>query len=384
MPSDLTADVVVVGAGVVGASCAFHLARAGRRVVVVEQFEGPAEGSTGRSFASVRSQWADDLNIELCWRSVQAFRSFEEVYGTDIGYRPTGYLLLVTPDAWEDQLRAVDLQRIHGVPVEVLDLHQANDLTPFTHKGLAGATWGTLDGVVDPHLLTSSYLAMARAHGAEVLYRHPVRAIDYTDGVGTWRVDAAERVVTAEHVVNAAGGWSGEVASLAGLEVPVTHIRRNIYASAPGALPSPVPMTIDTETGVFVRSEGPRLLFGAIRPDEVYGYNVSVDWDWMEGTLELGVPRFPWLGEIPLDRAGCWAGTYEISPDHRGIVGPSPGHPTWVNACGFSGHGVMQSPEVGRLVTEHVMEGGIFSLDASALSIERFANADLHHTQLVF
>src|SRR5438552_12531162 len=155
MPRELTADVVVIGAGAIGASCAYHLARAGRRVVVLEQFDGPAEGSTGRSFASVRAQWADDFNIELCWRSIQAFRSFADVHGTDIGYRPTGYLLLVPREHWDSQLRAVDLQRAHGVPVEVLDLDRANTLTSFAHDGLAGATWGTCDGVVDPHLLTA-------------------------------------------------------------------------------------------------------------------------------------------------------------------------------------------------------------------------------------
>src|SRR6266702_8325270 len=109
MGEDLTTDVIVVGAGAVGASCAAHLARAGSNVVVVEAFDGPAEGSTGRSFASIRAQWADALNIELSWRSIQAYRSFGEEHGIDVGYRPTGYLFLVPDTAWEGQLAAVDL-----------------------------------------------------------------------------------------------------------------------------------------------------------------------------------------------------------------------------------------------------------------------------------
>jgi sarcosine oxidase subunit beta len=384
VPSTLNADVAVIGAGVIGASCAYQLTRAGRRVVVVEQCDGPAEGSTGRSFASVRSQWADDLNIELCWRSIETLRTFADEHGVDVGYRPTGYLLLVPRDAWADQLEAVKLQREHGVPVEVYDVDSAQHITPFATDGLAGATWGPLDGVVDPHLLTSTYLAMARTAGAEVLYRHRVHAIDRNDATATWQLSAGGHVISAEYVVNAAGGWSGDVARLVGLDVPVVHVRRNIYSSAPVALAAPLPMTIDIGTGVFIRSEGPRLLFGAIRPDEIAGYNVSVDWPWQEGVLELGVPRFPWLGEIPLDRSGCWAGTYEVSPDHRGIVGADPSEPTWINACGFSGHGVMQSPEVGRLVAEQVVAGGIYSVDARALRVDRFAKGALHTTQLVF
>ena len=148
MVEDLSVDTVVIGAGVVGASCAYHLARAGLRVHVVEAFGGPAEGSTGRSFASIRAQWADPLNIEMSWRSIRAYRSFPADHGIDVGYRPTGYLLLVPDSAWEAQLAAVELQREHEVPVDVLDLaaaeadhpvhagrHRGRDLGPGRRRG---------------------------------------------------------------------------------------------------------------------------------------------------------------------------------------------------------------------------------------------------------
>jgi sarcosine oxidase, subunit beta len=367
-------DVIVVGAGVIGASSAYHLARAGLRTLVVEAFGGPAEGSTGRSFASIRSQWADPLNIELSWRSIHAFRSFPADHGIDVGYRPTGYLLLVPDGQWEAQLAAVDLQRAHGVRVEVLDVAAAARITPFTPDGIAGATWGPTDGVVDPHLATGAYLSLARAAGAQVLFRHPVSAIvpGARDG---WSVTAGGQTHHARYVVNAAGGWSGAVAALAGLTVPVVHSRRNIYATAPGARPDPVPMTIDLGCGFYVRSEGPRLLFGAARPDQPDGYNVSVDWPWMESVLALGSARFGWLADLPLDRSACWAGTYENSPDRHGILGADPAAPTLINACGFSGHGLMQAPEIGRLVAEQVQTGAITSIDVTALRPDRFATA---------
>ncbi len=369
-------DVIVIGAGVIGASCAYHLALAGRSVMVAEAFGGPAEGSTGRSFASIRSQWADPLNIEMSWRSVRVFRSFPASHGIDVGYRPTGYLLLVPDAQWQAQLEAVGLQRAHGIPVDVLDTQQAARITPFAPDGIAGATWGPADGVVDPHLVTRAYLDLARAAGAQVRYRCRIRRIEPAADTG-WEVTAGTGPAwRAEYVVNAAGGWAGEVAALAGLTVPVVHSRRNIYATAPGALPEPLPMTIDLGTGVFVRSEGQRLLFGAARPDQPDGYDLGVDWPWMESALELGAARFPWLADLPLDRSGCWAGTYENTPDRHGILGPDPAAPTWINACGFSGHGLMQAPEIGRLVAEQIGTGAISSIDTSALRLDRFTAAN--------
>lgn len=384
MPQPHPADVVVIGAGAIGASAAHHLAAAGQRVVVLEALDGPAAGSTGRSFASIRGQWADELNIEMSWRSIQAFREFPERHGVDVGYRPTGYLLLVSDELWDAQLRAVDLQRAYGVPVEVLSFEAAQAITPFSGEGLGGTTWGPADGVVDPHLATSAYLDLARKDGASVRFRQRVESIDL-HGDGSWTVNAGTTAVRCQHVVNAAGGWSGEIAALAGLDVPVVHSRRNVYASAVGAVADPLPMTVDFTSGFYLRSEGPRLLFGGARPDEVDGYRTDVDWPWMEQLLALGTRRFPWLADVPLDRAGCWAGTYENTPDRHGILGTAPDARTWVNACGFSGHGMMQAPEIGRLVAEQVTTGAIASIDVAALRVERFAaSADNRSVELVF
>ena len=368
-----SADALVIGAGAVGASCAFHLARAGLRTVVIDQFGGPAEGSTGRCFASVRAQWADDLNIELSWRSIQAFRSFPEEHGVDVGYTASGYLFAVPHEAWPAHLAAVERQRAHGVPVDVLDPAAATAITPFEPDGIAGATWGPADGVVDPHGLTMAYLELARAHGADVRFRHAVTSLDRT--AAGWVVRAGPEEFAAGLVINAAGGWAGQVAALAGLDVPVSHSRRNIYAGAPGAHRQRLPMTIDMSSGVYLRSEGDRLLFGGPASPRSAGYSTQVDWPWMEEVLRRGVPRFPWLAELPLDRAASWAGTYEMSPDSQGILGPHPDVPAWFIACGFSGHGFMQSPEIGRLVAEEVVTGQITSVDATPLRMQRFAQA---------
>ena len=384
MAQEHTSDVVVIGAGAIGASTAHHLAAAGHRVTVLEALDGPAAGSTGRSFASIRGQWADGLNIEMSWRSIQTFRDFPDRHGIDVGYRPSGYLLLVSQELWDAQLRAVELQRAHGVPVDVLDLDAAQAITPFRTEGLGGTTWGPADGVVDPHLATSAYLELARNDGATVRFRHAVDAIDAHDD-GSWTVHTGDLSVRAQHVVNAAGGWAGEVATIAGLDVPVVHSRRNVYSSAPGGFAGTLPMTVDFTSGFYLRSEGTRLLFGGARPDEADGYRTDVDWPWMEQLLEFGAHRFPWLADVPLDRSGCWAGTYENTPDHHGILGAVAAAPTWVNACGFSGHGMMQAPEIGRLAAEQITIGAIESIDVTPLRIERFAgSADTRAVELVF
>jgi sarcosine oxidase subunit beta len=365
-------DVAVVGAGIIGSSCAYHLARRGLSVLVVDAFSGYAEGSTGRSFASIRGQWADAVNVELSWRSICAYRDFEEHHGIDIGYEPNGYLFLVPTAQWDRQLEAVELQRQHGVPVEILSVAEAQAITPFEADGIAGATWGTADGQVDPHCTVGAYLTLSQRYGARTLYNFRIDAIEAVGGTD-WRLFAGERTVEACYIVNAAGGWAGEMAGLVGLDVPVVHSRRNVFASADGAVKKYVPLTIDVGSGVYMRSESGRLLFGGARPDEIDGYNTAVDWPWMEKLLGIAIERFPWLEDVPLDQKACWAGTYENTPDHVAIVGAHPSAPTWVNACGFSGHGVMQAPEIGRIVAEEIIDGAVTDIDITPLSINRFS-----------
>lgn len=373
--------ILVIGAGIIGASCAYQLATRGQNVTVLEQFDAPAEGSTGRSFASVRGQWSDEMNITIAWESIQVFRDFSELHGVDVGYRPTGYMYLIPEQDWETHLGHLALQQAHGVPVESISFAQAQQKTPFQTAGVGGVTWGSADGVVDPYLVTTAYLNMAKALGATVHLKTPVQEISRTDN--GWRVRSGDKTYEADYILNCAGGWASATAELAGFEVPVHHYRRNIYATAPNSTPIH-PMTIDLDSGFFLRSEGERLLFGLGRADEPAGYNVAVDWDWMETILEIGGERFPWLLDAPLDKSGAWAGTYEITPDHFPILGALPEEPTWINACGFSGHGVMQSPYVGKLMAEEICDGKAHSIDIEALRIDRLRDGRLLNETMVF
>src|SRR5262245_33049413 len=375
-------DVVVIGAGIIGASCAYHLAARGVSIAVLDSFEAPAMGSSGRSFASLRTQWMDATNIQMSWGGIQIYRDFASLHGVDVGYAATGYLLLVPQQQWKRQLAAVDLQRSMGIEVDTLTPTEAQKYTPFDTDGLGGCTWGHADGVVDPHLVTTAYLSMARKLGATVHFRQQVTAIHRDNGC--WQLTTARGTVRAKTVVNAAGGWAGEVAALAGLSVPVQHYRRMIFASAENAITTSLPMIIDVATGFYLRSEGSRLLMGFANPDETSGYTTRIDWGWLERALGTGVGRFPWLEDVPIDQNASWAGTYEITPDHLPFLGAMAEQQDWVNACGFSGHGVMQAPTVGQVIAEEIVDGRACSIDIDSLRIERLANPTLRMNALVF
>jgi sarcosine oxidase subunit beta len=367
-----TADVIVIGAGIIGASCAFHLAERGACVRVLEMQSAPAMGSTGKSAAGVRVQFTEEANIRLSWESIQTYRQFPETFGEDVGYRPIGYLLLVPPEQWADHLQSVALQHRIGAPVEVLSLADAQQIVPFETSGLAGATYGPADGIVDPHSATLALLRLARERGAAVHFNAPVTRTQRAGAV--WQVETPQGRFQAAALVNAAGSWAGDVAQLAGLSVPVQPVRRQISVTAPLPKPHAYPLTIDVMSGFYLRSGGLRVLFGRSNPDEPPGFREGMDWDWFEQTLAGGVERFPWLEETPLDAQACWWGYYEVTPDHNPVLGRMPGAEFWVNAAGFSGHGVQQAPAVGRVIAEEIVDGRAHSINIDPLRIERFAN----------
>lgn len=368
-----TADVLIMGAGIIGASCALHLAERGGQVTILEMQGAPALGSTGKSAAGVRVQFTEEVNIRLSWESIQEYRQFLTVYGEDVGYRPIGYLLLVPPEHWTAHLESVALQQRLGAPVSVLSLEEAQRLVPFETAGLAGTTHGPADGIVDPHSATLAFLKLARERGVKVYLNTPATGIRRVGSA--WHVETPQGTFSAAYLLNATGAWAGAVARLADLDVPVQPVRRLIYTTAPLSWPHIYPLTIDITSGFYLRSEGKRVLFGRSNPDEPPGFTEGMDWDWFEQTLAVGVERFPWLAETPLDAQACWWGYYEVTPDHLPILGRMPGVENWVNAAGFSGHGVQQAPAIGRVIAEEIHDERAHSLVIDPLRIERFANA---------
>jgi glycine/D-amino acid oxidase-like deaminating enzyme len=375
MSKSLKADVLIIGAGIIGASCAFRLSERGFKVVILEAQSAPALGSTGRSAAGVRVQFTEEINIRLSWESIQEYQHFRDFYGEDAGYRPIGYLLLVPPERFSVHLDGVRLQERIGAPVQVLSAKEAQSLVQFDPTDIACATFGPADGIVDPHLVTFTYLRLAKERGTIL---HPETPLIRASRVGNiWRVESAKGIFEAAYLVNAAGSWAGEVAARAGLVVPIHPVRRIVYATVPTSKHHGYPLTIDLKSGFYLRSEGKRVLFGRSNPDEPPGFTEGIDWDWLEPTLQVGIARFPWLEEIKLDHLACWWGYYEVTPDHNPILGRLPSAENWINAAGFSGHGVQQAPMVGRLIAEEIALGKAQSIDIDSLRIDRLFESQI-------
>ncbi|AFZ66798.1 NAD(P)/FAD-dependent oxidoreductase [Deinococcus peraridilitoris] len=358
-----TSDVLVIGAGIIGASCARSLARLGLRVRVLEAGAAPAAGSTGKSAAGVRVQFSQEVNILLSQRSIQEYRQMPEAQ-----YRPQGYLMLLPERLWPGHARGLARQQALGLNVRELSISEAQQLVPFDPTGVVGTTYGAQDGVVDPHGITLAFLREARSWGATLHTSCPVEVLAHRSGV--WSASTPLGTFEAPLLVNAAGAWSGEVAALAGLTVPVQPARRMVFTTGPLPDHHACPMTFDLTSGFWLRSEGERLIMGLSNPHD-QGFRDGMDWSWLEPTLEAGLARFPWLEQAGLDRRASWWGYYEVTPDHAPILGLMPGVPGWINACGFSGHGVMQAAAVGEVMAQEAT-GGNLSINIDALRFERF------------
>ena len=370
------ADVVIIGAGIIGAACAFRLSEAGLKVIMLEAQEAPAMGSTGRSAAGVRVQFTEEVNIRISWQSIQEYQHFTELYGEDAGYKPVGYLFLVPPEEAAIHLAGFDLQTRLGVPVQALSVEEAQQIIPFATDHISVITYGTQDGIVDPHRVTHTYLRQAKAKGTTLYCDTPLLKAKQVGS--SWELETGRGRIETQYVINAAGAWAGEVAQKAGLEVPISPVRRLIFMTAPTDWAHNYPLTVDSGSGFYLRSEGQRILFGCSNPAEEAGFLTGMDWDWFEQTLEVGLARFPWLEQVGLDRQACWYGYYEVTPDHNPILGRMPGVENWLNVAGFSGHGVQQAPMIGRLITEEVVSGKATSIDIDPLRIERFTSGLSH------
>lgn len=372
-----SAEVVIIGAGIVGASVAYHLsARGCTRVIILEKADTEITGSTARSAAGVRHQFATEVNIRLSIYSIERLKKFHDEVGGYPGLKQIGYLLLVSePHLWKQYQDNVALQQSLGVPSSVLSAAEILDLVPFAKvDDLLGATYCAEDGHCDPHGVATGYLTAARRAGVELRRATPAIGIR-RNGRRVIAVETPSGSIVCETVINAAGPWAGQVGALAGLEIPVQPFRRCVYMTEPVPSLLPFPFVIDTASGFYMRPEGDKLLIGVTKESEPPGENLAVDWEWLETVLERGARRFPFLENTGIISRNCWAGLYENTPDHLPILGRHPELENYVDASGFSGHGVMHSPATGMLIAEEVLDGSAHTIDIEDLRIRRFRSS---------
>lgn len=373
-----SAQVVIIGAGVVGASVAYHLALRGcTDVLVLEKEEAEVSGSTARSAAGVRHQFSTATNILLSRYSIERLHHFTEETGGHAELHQVGYLFLVNDvETWEAYKATVALQRELGIRVELLTPEEASRFVPrMAIDDLVGATFGPDDGYCDPYGIAMGYLRAAQRMGVRI--QRATAATGFViKGGRVCGVQTSQNLVECEAVVNCAGPWAGEVAALAGLNVPVKPYRRNIYMTTPfPQIPGPIPLIIDVGSGFYMRHEGASILMGESNPAEPSSYTTTVDWEWLDQMLTHGLARFPILEEAGLAEQQCWAGLYEITPDNNPILGRHPNLEGYIDASGFSGHGIMHSPASGMLIAEEILDGRAHTINIDELRISRFTGS---------
>jgi sarcosine oxidase subunit beta len=348
------ARIVVSGSGAIGASVAYHLALAGADDVVVAERGELCGGSTSRAMGGVRQQFSTAAEVVLARESIEFLAALGPPF-----FQQVGYLFVATTEeglAGLEERR--ELQNGLGVPVERVD---ASVVAGLTAHDVLGATCCWLDGVADPPAVARELLRRASDLGVEI------------------REQCAAEEVDRDVLVIACGPWSPALAATVGVDLPIRPLCRQILETSPLAdLPENLPMVIEVETGFHFRRRGDRLLLAMGDPAPRWTFDTTVDESLVPDRLERLARRYPPAAGATIERS--WAGLYDMTPDAHPIVGRVADGV--FAACGFSGHGFMQSPAVGRALAEQII-AGTSSLDLSPYALERFEHGATFPERLV-
>jgi sarcosine oxidase subunit beta len=366
-----TAEVAIIGGGIMGASTAYHLARRGCTDVVILEKDLLAQASTGLSAGGIRQQFSHPANIRLSQEAVRVFERFEQEFGVNMEFRQVGYLFLAqSEDVWQEFLTNVELQRRYNVPVEALSPEEIKHRWPYLNvEDLRGGTFCPEDGYADPYMAAMGFANAARRLGVRIEEQTRVTAIRI-EGGRIRGVETTKGPVSAPVVVNVAGPWGGVVAKMAGFDLPVKPYRRQVFVTkAFDPIPKPVPMILDIEPAFYFRGEGPGILMGMSDLDEPSSFNLNWDYSFMEKVIAKACHRAPILEDAEIGRG--WGGLYAITPDDNPIIGALPALEGHFCAIGFSGHGFQQAPTVGRILSELILDGQT-GFDLSPFRYDRF------------
>jgi glycine/D-amino acid oxidase-like deaminating enzyme len=370
-------DAIVIGAGVQGASLAFHLAEHGLRPVVLERAT-IASGATGRSSGLVRMHYDVEADARLAHLSYGYFRDWNERVGGDAGFVRTGFLQLV-PEPEVDALRQnVAMQRRLGIHTELVDAVEVGRLVPgiATHD-VTFAAWEADSGYADPTATATSLMTAATARGARLVQAAPVTAL-LVNGSRIAGVETARGTFMSEIVVDAAGAWAGRLAAMVGLDLPIEVWRHDVaYVRRPSGGPSH-PALIDFANAFYARPEGAQLTLIGLEDGNEIGGSPDRATDaaapgFVERAAERICRRLPELGGAGLQSAH--SGQDGITPDQHPIIGPA-GPDGFYLDCGFSGTGFKTAPAVGAALAELILEGEARSADLHPYRPSRFAESD--------
>jgi sarcosine oxidase, subunit beta len=381
-----TADVVLIGGGIVGSSIAYHLVAAGcKNVLVIERETAQGKGSTGKSMGGVRAQFSTPVNIEMSLYSIPFYAGFEERLGHPCDYRPQGYLFCATREKHMAYLRTnYQTQIAMGLKnVRLVAGDEIQSLFPeLRADDIVGGSFCSTDGFVDPYSAMIGFMASASDHGA-TLWKN-VRVTGITSKNGSFEVATTRETVATWCVVNCAGPWAAQIAKMVGIELPVEPLRRMLVPTEPfDQFPHTAPMIVDMSNGFHFRPEARGFLLAWNDPEETPGYKTDFEASFIEKILTRAADRVPVFENVAINPKRAWAGLYEMTPDHHPILGESPEVRGFFFANGFSGHGVMHAPATGKILSDLILTGKTDLIDASLLNFSRFAERRTIHESAV-
>ncbi|MCA1818923.1 MAG: FAD-binding oxidoreductase [Halobacteriales archaeon] len=373
--------VVVVGGGAIGLSIAHHLARLGVTDVLVVDKDSLVKGATGRNGGGVRAQWTTVENIQLAKRSIAAFKGFAKETGHNIFFRQGGYLFLTRSEAQLAALRkAAAFQNEHGVRTRLIGLDEAARIVPgLDTAGCVGATFNPDDAILFPWPIVWGYKQSAEKRGVEVATFTTVTGLEVAGG-RIVAVETSKGRIGCDWVVNAAGAWSRTLASWVGVDLPVKPERHEILVTEP-LKPFLDPMLVDLSTGYYLNQDMRGELVGGMGTHAEESMDWSSSLEFMRAFAKETVRLLPRLGPVRVLRQ--WAGSYDKTPDAKPILGVAERGPAnFVQANGFSGHGIMISPMVGQLIAE-LVSGRKPEMDLRPYALERFERGEVEADPMV-
>ncbi len=383
-----TADVVIIGGGIVGSSIAYHLTEQGcKNIIVIEREAHQGKGSTGKSMGGVRAQFSTPVNIQMSLYSIPFYANFDDRLGYPGGYRPQGYLFLATTEAHLRYL-ATNMQKQVELGLKSVEKIAAEDIAKMYPKlrtdDVMGGNFCSTDGFVDPYSAMIGFMTKASEQGARLWRGTEVTGI-CTDANGVTSLVTSRDTISTRNVVNAAGAWAAEIAKMVGIDLPVVPLRRMLVPTEPfDEYPHSAPMTIDMSNGFHFRPESLGFLLAWNDPTETSGYKMDFEPSFIEKILERAANRVPCFENIAVNPKKAWAGLYEMTPDHHPILGAVPEVPGFFCANGFSGHGVMHAPATGKVLSDLVLKGTTDLIDATLLNLARFAEGrEIHETAVL-
>ena len=374
-----TADIVIIGGGVMGCSILYHLAKLGMTNALLLEKDVLGSGSTGRSQAICRMHYSNPVTASMAWKSLEVFVNFDDAVGGSSGFVKTGYLVIVEELERSGLERNVAMQQDLNINTSLISAAELKELAPMIEVSDGEAfAWEPESGYADPYLITTSYASRAREMGAEIQLRSPVLTIEVSEDRVAAVTTEKGRVET-PMVVVAAGPWSKQEMSKVGVDLPLVPVRHQI-----ATLTRPVdqlphhPAVGDIAQSFSFRPDGSSMTlvgFGEDEESDIETYNQSVEIGEVTNVLDPLARRMPAMEDSYF--RGGWSGLFTTTPDWHPILDRVPGIEGLYCAVGFSGHGFKLSPMIGATMAELIVHGQATTIDISQLRFTRFAEGDL-------